>query len=150
MFSKEESKNLTQEFWTSFGREFPNKWVLYNTKNKDLQLKFTFTTKFAQVSLDVVSNDEIMRSLYFEKLVALKTILQTEYLPEAEFNESYELPEGKTISRVYLQLDGVSIHNKKDWDQVFRFLQANMLLLEGFFLEYQDYLEAWKPNRQMQ
>lgn len=142
MFSKEESKKLNQEFWTGFGREYPNKWVLYNTKNRDLQLKFTFTSKFAQVSLDAVSKDDIIRSLYFEKLVALKTILKTEYLPAAEFNECYELPEGKIISRVYLQLDGVSIHNKKDWDEVFRFLQANMLLLEDFFLEYQDYLEA--------
>ncbi len=142
MFSKEESKKLIQEFWTSFGKEYPHKWILYNTKIKDLQLKFTFTTKFAQVSLDIVSQDELIRSYYFEKLIALKTILETDYLPEAEFNENYELPEGKTISRIYLQLDEVSIHNKKDWSGVFKFLHAKMLLLEDFFIEYNSYLEA--------
>jgi len=113
MFSKEESKKLIQQFWTSFGKEYPHKWILYNTKIKELQLKFTFTPKFAQVSLDIGSQDEIIRAYYFEKLIALKTILKTDYLPEAEFIESYELPEGKTISRIYLQLDEVSIHNKK-------------------------------------
>ncbi len=142
MFSKEESKKLIQEFWTSFGKEYPHKWILYNTKIKDLQLKFTFTTKFAQVSLDIVSKDEIIRAYYFEKLIALKTILETDYFPEIEFNEDYELPEGKTISRIYLQLEKVSIHNKKDWPQVFKFLNAKMLLLEDFFIEHSSYLEA--------
>ncbi|MCJ7759409.1 MAG: DUF4268 domain-containing protein [Gillisia sp.] len=142
MFSKEESKKLIQEFWTSFGKEYPHKWILYNTKIKEIQLKFTFTPKFAQVSLDVVSRDEIIRSYYFEKLIALKTILKTDYLPEAEFNENYELPEGKTISRIYLQLDEVSIHNKKDWPGVFMFFHAEMLLLEDFFIEHSSYLEA--------
>lgn len=142
MFSKEESKKLSQEFWTSFGKEYPHKWILYNTKIKDLQLKFTFTTKFAQVSLDIVSQDEIIRSYYFEKLIALKTIVKTEYLPEAKFNENYELPEGKTISRVYLQLDKVSIHNKNNWPEVFKFLHVKMLLLEEFFINYNSFLEA--------
>jgi len=142
MFSKEESKKLIQEFWTSFGKEYPHKWILYNTKIKDIQLKFTFTTKFAQVSLDIGSQDEIVRSYYFEKLIALKTILKTDYLPEVEFSENYELPEGKTISRIYLQLDEVSIHNKKDWPRVFQFLHAKMLLLEDFFIEHNGYLEA--------
>lgn len=142
MFSKEESKKLIQEFWTSFGKENPHKWILYNTKIKDLQLKFTFTTKFAQVSLDIVAQDAIIRSCYFEKLISLKTILKTDYLPEAAFNENYELPEGKTVSRIYLQLDQVSIHNKKDWPVVSRFLYANMLQLEDFFTEYSSFLEA--------
>jgi hypothetical protein len=142
MFSKEESKKLIQEFWTSFGKEYPHKWILYNTKIKEIHLKFTFTPKFAQVSLDIGSQDEIIRSYYFEKMIALKTILKTDYLPEAEFTENYELPEGKTISRIYLQLDEVSIHNKKDWPGVFRFLHAKMLLLEDFFIDLSSYLEA--------
>ncbi len=142
MFSKEESKKLIQEFWTRFGKEYLHKWILYNTKIKELQLKFTFTTKLAQVSLDIVSQDEIIRAYYFEKLIALKTILQTDYFPKIEFDENYELPEGKTISRIYLQLDKVSIHNKRDWPGVSRFLHAKMLLLEDFFIEHSGYLEA--------
>ena len=142
MFSKEESKKLNHRFWTNFGKQYPHKWILYNTKIRDLQLKFTFTTKLAQISLDIVSQDAIIRSYYFEKLIALKTILTTEYLPEAEFSENYELPEGKTISRIYLQLDDVSIHNKKDWPGVSQLLHANMLLLEDFFTEHNSFLES--------
>ncbi|MGB5417276.1 MAG: DUF4268 domain-containing protein, partial [Algibacter sp.] len=42
MFSKEESKRIKQEFWTSFGKSFPRKWVLYDTKLKGLSFKFHF------------------------------------------------------------------------------------------------------------
>ena len=40
MFSKIESENLRQEFWTSFGKSFPRKWLLYNTKLKGITFKF--------------------------------------------------------------------------------------------------------------
>lgn len=53
MFSKEESRILRQEFWTGFGKSFPRKWILYNTKLKGLNLKFYFDTKTALVALDL-------------------------------------------------------------------------------------------------
>ena len=34
MFNREESAKIRQEFWTSFGKSFPRKWLLYNTKIK--------------------------------------------------------------------------------------------------------------------
>ncbi len=142
MFSKEESKKLRQQFWTSFGIVYRTKWILYDTKQKEIQLKFTFNRKFAQVSLDVIDPDELVRAYYFEKLLSLKQILRNEYLPEAVFEESYELPEGKAISRVYVQLDGVNIHNRQQWPEVMKFLNEHMFQLEAFFEEYRDYLSA--------
>ena len=53
MFSKEESRILRQEFWTSFGKSFPRKWILYDTKLKGLNFKFHFDTKSAFVVLDL-------------------------------------------------------------------------------------------------
>lgn len=141
MFSKEESKKLRQQFWTSFGIVYRHKWILYDTKKKEIQLKFSFDRKSAQVSLDISDPDELIRAYYFEKLQSLRKILTSEYLPDAVYQEHYELPEGKIISRVFVQLDGVSIHNRNDWPQVMKFLNDNMLKLEGFFLEYRDFLE---------
>ncbi|UJH91457.1 DUF4268 domain-containing protein [Antarcticibacterium sp. 1MA-6-2] len=140
MFSREESKKIREEFWTSFGKEFPRKWILYNTQIKDLQLKFTFTNQAARVSLDLTSNDEILRAYYFEKLLSLKNILLTEYLPDAEFLEINTLPEGKVISTIFVELKKVNIHNKKDWPPVMEFLEDRMNLLEKFFLEYSDFI----------
>ncbi|MBO2545470.1 DUF4268 domain-containing protein [Salegentibacter sp. BDJ18] len=138
MFSKAESKKLRQQFWTSFGIVFRRKWLLYNTGIKELELKFTFNRKFAQVSIDVIDEDPLIREYYFEKLLSLKKILTTEYLPNSIFEEEYELPEGKVISRVYVQLDGVSIHNRNQWPEAMKFLNDNMEQMEAFFVEYKD------------
>lgn len=140
MFSREESKRLRQEFWTSFGKEYPRKWILYNTKIREVQLKFTFNRKFAQVSLDIIDEDELIKAYYFEKLQSLKKILTSEYLPEVIYDENYELPEGKIISRIYVKLDNVSIHNKKDWPMVKEFLAMKMLQMEEFFLDFKDFI----------
>lgn len=142
MFTKEESKKIRQEFWTSFGKEFPHKWLLYNTKMKEIQLKFTFNRKVAQVSLDIADDDEMIKAYYFEKLQSLEKILKAEYLPEAILEEEYELPEGKIISRVYVQMDNVSIHNQKDWPEVKTFLANKMMQLEEFFKDFSDFIKS--------
>ena len=142
MFSKEESKKIRQEFWTNFGKKYPRKWLLYNTKIKDLSLKFTFDTKIAQVSIDIESPDDFMRSYYFDKLISLKNIIKTDYLPNIVFDENYSLDNGKIVSRIYVELDdSVSIHNKHTWERTMDFLNKKMNLLESFFIEYKDFIE---------
>lgn len=142
MFSKEESRLLRQEFWISFGKSFPKKWILYNTKLKGFSFKFHFDTKKALVALDLEDNLK-HRIKYWEKLESLKAILLEDYLPEAIFNEAYILENGKEISRVYVQLDKkVSIHNKNSWQEVMVFFNDTMSLFEAFFIEYKDFIEG--------
>ena len=140
MFSKLASKRIRQEFWIDFGKEYPHKWLLYNTKIKNVTLKFTFTTKCAQVSIDIEPNDEIIRAYYYDKLLSLKNIIISEYLDTIIFNEAYKLENGKVISRVYIELLQVSIHNKATWGETMEFLYLHMMKLEAFFLEYKDFI----------
>lgn len=142
MFSKEESRILRQEFWTSFGKSFPRKWILYNTKLKGFAFKFHFDTKKALIALDL-EDDLDNRIKYWEKLKALESILRDEYLPDVVFEEEFFLENGKEISRVYLPLhEKVSIHNKNTWQNVMLFFNKNMDLFEAFFEEYRDILDA--------
>lgn len=142
MFSKEESRQLRQEFWTSFGKSFPRKWLLYNTKIKGLSFKFHFDTKSALVAMDL-EDDLENRINCWEKLVALKSILKDDYLPDAIYEEEYYLDNGKEISRIYVPLDEkVSIHNKNTWQVVMEFFNVNMSLFEAFFEEYKDIIKS--------
>ncbi|NNL15604.1 MAG: DUF4268 domain-containing protein [Flavobacteriaceae bacterium] len=142
MFSKEESKKIRHEFWTSFGKSFPKKWILYNTKLKGLSFKFHFDTKKAFVSLDIEDTLE-GRIKYWEKIVALRSILKEEYLPEAVFEETFFLENGKEISRIHVTSDQkVSIHNKNTWQETMEFFNEKMNLFEAFFLENQDILKV--------
>jgi len=141
MFTREESKKIREAFWIEFGKTYKRKWILYNTKIKEIQLKFTFDTNVAQVSLDVTANDELIRAYYYERLLALKNIILSEYLPDAIFEENYVLAEGKVVSRIYVELQKVNIHSNKDWENVMIFLEDRMNSFEMFFLEYKDYVD---------
>mgnify|MGYP001168440112 FL=1 len=138
MFSKEESRQLRALFWTSFGKSFPRKWILYNTKIKGLSFKFYFDNKKAYVTLDV-EDDLEQRISCWENLESLKSILQNEYLPEAIFNESFFLENGKEISRIYIPLSQkVSKKKKNSWQEVMAFFNVKMDIFESFFNEYKD------------
>ncbi|GJQ07537.1 hypothetical protein CAPN010_16950 [Capnocytophaga cynodegmi] len=141
MYSKAEAKKLREEFWTSFGKSFPRKWVLYDTKIKDFSFKFYFDTKKAIVSLDIEDNILINRILYYEKLVSLKSILLEEYLPDAIFEDCYVLDNDKEISRIYVQKENVNIHNKNTWRETMEFLYEKMLKFEEFWYEYEDVIK---------
>ncbi|GGI57627.1 DUF4268 domain-containing protein [Winogradskyella haliclonae] len=142
MFSKEESRKLREDFWISFGKSFQRKWILYNTKIKGLSFKFYFDTKKAFVSLDL-EDDLENRINCWEKLEALKSILQSEYLPDAIYEEEYYLDNGKEISRIYVPLEEkVSIHNKNSWQIVMEFFNQTMPKFEAFFEEYRDIIKS--------
>ncbi|WP_299885806.1 DUF4268 domain-containing protein [uncultured Lacinutrix sp.] len=141
MFSREESKQIKQLFWTSFGKSFPRKWIKYDTKIKGFSFKFHFDNKVALVALDLEDSLE-NRIRYWEKLQSLKTILKDDFLPEAIFEEEYFLDNGKELSRIYVQLEEkVNIHNKNHWQQVMEFFNKNMSLFEAFFTEYEDVIK---------
>ena len=142
MFSKENSRLIRQEFWTSFGKSFPRKWILYNTKIKGLSFKFYFDTKEAFIALDLEDNLE-NRINCWEKLIALKNILLDNYLPDAIYKEEYYLENGKEISRIYVPLNQkVSIHNKNTWQDTMAFFSEKMTLFEAFFEEYKEVIKG--------
>jgi hypothetical protein len=141
MYSKTESKQLRQDFWIAFGKSYPKKWVLYDTKIKGLSLKFYFDLKVAMISLDVETSDLEQRIHLWEKLHSLKSILKDQYLQEAHFEDSFILENKKEISRIYVSKSEVSIHNKNTWQETMVFLSSQMVLLESFFEEYKDILD---------
>ena len=138
MFSKEESAKLRKEFWTSFGKSFPKKWLLYNTKIKGFSFKFVADRKKAMVCLDIENPEELINLLYFDKMISLKSLLENE-LPRIIFNEDYELESGKKIHRIYVPFEGkFSVYNKNTWRDCFEFYMETMPKFETFFFEYED------------
>jgi len=143
MFSKEESTALRQEFWTSFGKSFPRKWLLYNTKIKGISFKFVADRKNALVCLDIEHSEEIANEILYDQLLTLKTILTEEYLPEVIFDDSYELENGKIIRRIYINhTEKFSIYNKNTWRPCYEFYMKSMPKFELFFYEYEDVINC--------
>lgn len=141
MFSREESKQVRQQFWIFFGKRYPKKWLLYRTGIKDVALKFDFTAQEALVAIECTSLDEIDRYYYYDKLENLKNILRKEVSEEIQFEPNHVLASTKEISRVYLVKQKVNIHRKTDWPEVFDFFYEYMGKMEVFFLTYKDFIK---------
>jgi hypothetical protein len=142
MYSREEAKKIRQQFWIMFGKRYDRKWLLYNTKLKDVILKFSFEDKRAMVCIDLTHEDEVFRAYYYEKFLSLKSIMLEEVHTDLIFEENYVLESGKVISRIYVYLDGVKIQKQTDWPTIYQFFYENMDRLESFFIEYKDFIES--------
>jgi hypothetical protein len=141
MFSKEEAAQIRKDFWITFGKSFPRKWIKYNTQIKGFSFKFVAERKQAMVVLDIEHPDEINNELLFEQLQSLKAILEQEFLSEVIFHDKYQLESGKFIRRIFVEYPKkFSIYNKDTWRECFEFFVENMNQFELFFLEYDDYI----------
>ncbi|MBW1656391.1 DUF4268 domain-containing protein [Flavobacterium quisquiliarum] len=141
MYSREESQRIKREFWVAFAEKYPRKWVLYDTKIKDFSFKFYVDNKKAQVLIDIEHRSDEKRTAYFEKLEALKNILEEEFIKDLVFEKNYTLESGKTISRIWVEKTGVGFSNKNTWDIIFDFFNENMHALEMFYLEYDEFIK---------
>lgn len=146
MYSKEEALHIKKEFWIEFATAYPRKWLLYNTKIKDVAFKFFVDNKKAQVLLDIESKDEEKKKIYYEKMVSLQAILVDDFELDAVFEQNYFLENGKIISRIWIELNGISIYNKATWPEIFSFFNEKMDAFERFFYEYEDYLNDLEIN----
>ncbi|OXB04916.1 DUF4268 domain-containing protein [Flavobacterium pectinovorum] len=141
MYSREESQKLKREFWVAFAEKHPRKWVLYDTKIKDFSFKFYVDNKKAQVLIDIEQRSDEKRTAYFEKIEALKNILEEEFIKNLVFEKNYTLESGKTISRIWVEKQGVGFSNRNNWDAIFDFFFENMHALEMFYLEYDEFIK---------
>lgn len=146
MYSKEETQKLKQEFWIAFAEKYPRKWLLYDTKIKDFSFKFYVENTKAQVYIAIENKNDVKRIAYFEKLESLKNILEGEYIKGLIFERNFTLENGKTISRIWIEKLGVSVSNRKYWDEIFDFFNEQMSALEQFYSEYDDYIRDLDSN----
>ena len=86
MFSKQEAQQLKKDFWIAFGKSFPRKWLLYDTKIKDFSFKFYADNKKAEVSIDIEMKDEV---------------------GEFDKDELYTLENRKVISKIWVSKENV-------------------------------------------
>jgi len=115
---------------------------LYNTQIKDFSFKFVADKNKALVCLDIESFDKNKNQLLFDQILALKTILADDYLPEIIFDDAYTLENGKTIHRIYVEhKKAFNIHNKNTWGNAYTFFNVAMNQFELFYEDFEDFIK---------
>ena len=150
MFSKEEAKKLREEFWDTFKhmstarrsrKKLRGNWILTQTGIKTLNLKFHMDREVAQVGIDLETRNMDKRIELYEKLESLRKLLEEAMERSMKWELEYIRENGKSVSRIYLQTDGVNIYNRDTWAKTHQFMYDNMMKLESFYKEYMDYLK---------
>lgn len=150
MYSKEEAKKLRLEFWSRFEhysavrrrqKGKPEKWMMNKTGIRQLKLKFHIDEKIASVGIDIETRNMDKRLEIFSKLEELKPALEKRTGKEFIWDLDFILPTGKSISRISLVKENVSIYDKSTWPEVFPFFHKNMMKIEDFFEEFREILK---------
>jgi hypothetical protein len=93
------------------------------------------------VSIEIEHRSEEKRHAYFEKLEALKAILEDEFINDLVFQKNHTLQNGKTISKIWVEKLGITVSNRTNWDTIFDFFFEKMNALELFYLEYDEFIK---------
>ena len=149
MYSKDELKNLTLEFWDSFAsfcevqpylRGRKKMWTLYDTKVKGVELKFDATRDGAFIILEVNHRGEEARLEMFERLTWYKDTLEMDFPEGLIWDICFVRDTGKQVARIYTSKSGIDFHRRQDWGEFFSFMASQMYLLERNFMSIAEYL----------
>ena len=142
MYSKQETAQLRQEFWTVFGQYMTpvlsaegekTNWVNYKTGEKAISFRMQADNKKATVAIELTHKDKEIQQLFFEQFEQLKNIF-TEIVGDTwrwRLHTSDEY--GRTVSRIETEKEGVSIFKKEDWPTLISFFKASMMALDEFW-----------------
>ena len=150
MFSKEEAKKLREEFWDQFKhmsvarrtrKKLQGNWMLDQTGIKALNLRFHVDREVVQVGIDLETRNMDKKIELYEKLESLRKLLEEAMESTLIWELEYIRENGKSVSRIYLQMEGVDIYKRDTWTEAHKFMYTNMMKLEVFFQEYRDFLK---------
>lgn len=150
MYSREELKQLKHEFWEGFGqfcaihpelKNRKNKFMLYNTKIKGVELKFDANREGAFVILEINHRSETERLAKYEQIEQYRVILEEEFPEGLIWDFSYHLGGRKEVCRIYTHKSGIDLHRRLDWMEFYKFMAEEMIKLERAFINIKDLLE---------
>jgi hypothetical protein len=153
MYSKDQASQLKQQFWTTFGQYItPHlssegvkiNWVNYKTGIKHLYFRMQAENRSASIAIEIAHPDAGIQELFFEQFKELRIILADALQEEWEWDLHTTDEYGKTISRIYRQLDSVSIFNRNDWPALISFFKPRIIALDEFWSDAKYSFDALK------
>jgi len=153
MYSKDQASQLKQTFWTTFGQYISPQpsaeglkinWVNYKTGIKHLYFRMQAENRLASIAIEIAHPDAGIQELFFEQFKELRLVLANALNEDWEWALHTQDEYGKTVSRIYKQIDGVSIFNKNDWPALISFFKPRIIALDEFWSDAKYSFDALK------
>ena len=151
MYSNDEVKLLSKEFWIVFARRCEivpdlrykkKKWILFDTGLNGIDLKFDVSRTEALVMIEINSRQEDRRLEIFETMLKYRLLIEDGFSVPLTWDYCYERESGQEVCRIYTSLTNVDFYRQNQWPDIFNFFIDNMLILENNLMEIKDALEA--------
>jgi Domain of unknown function (DUF4268) len=110
-------------------------WLNYRTGVKNLYFRMDAGNGHASISIELRHADAPDRHQLFEKFKSLRTVLETILHEAWDWQEDTVDGDGKTISRIGVQIGNVNVFDTTDWPAIISFLKPRMLSLDEFWEE---------------
>ena len=142
MFTREESSRIREEFWTAFGKYMspvPSaeglkiNWINYHTRVKDVYFRMEAGSRSAAIYISMEHRDPDIQELYFQQFLEFKNLLHGTLEEDWLWQLHVSNEDGKMVSRVYKDLQGVSVFNKNQWPDLISFFKPRIVALDAFW-----------------
>ena len=142
MYSRHEASQLRQEFWTSFGLYMSPivsaegeklNWINYKTGEKNIAFRMNADNKKAIIAIELTHKDADIQQIYFEQFLQFKNLFDAAVKEEWIWQLHAHDEQGKIVSRIYKEQDGLSIFQKQDWPGLISFFKPRMIALDEFW-----------------
>lgn len=150
MLTKEERKAYNTEFWEDFRkfmRPYPSEsgkrvnWLNYPTNIRYLYVRLDANNKFAALNFDIQPKDEGIRSIIWEQMEELKTVLAASMNGESgEWLKDEYQPSTGYFSRIQWKLEQVNYFKPEDKEKIFFFFKNKLLGFDDFYSNFSEIL----------
>jgi hypothetical protein len=147
LYSKAESSETKQAFWTAFGQFMALQpvsqstkisWINYKTNVKHLNFRMNADNSSATVSIEINHPDIGVQALMFAQFEELRRLLELELEEVWDWNLHTVGSDGRTISTIRKKIHGVSIYRKEDWPEIIGFFKPRIMALHEFWKNASD------------
>jgi hypothetical protein len=151
MFSKEEASAKREAFWTAFGKymaPLPSadgervNWVAYKTGEKGVSFRLEAEGSHAFIGIELAHPDAGVREIHFLQLSELRRMLERHTEEEWDWISEVRDTNGKTVARVGITQEGLSLFRQEDWPVLISFFKPRLLALDAFWSEARHAFEA--------
>lgn len=142
MYTRQETSQRKQEFWTTFGQYMAPlrsaegekiNWVNYKTGVKDIFFRMQADTTEASIAVLLAHKDDTTRTLYYNQFLQVKNIFFETVGPGWRWEEPASDEYGRPVSKITTTLEGRSFLKKEDWPELISFFKNGMIGLDEFW-----------------
>ena len=147
MYSRQQASQLRQEFWTAFEQYMSPvmsdeneciNWINYRTGQKHIYFRMQVDSRHTSIAIELTHPDKETRALYFARLKKWKHLLEEITGEQWTWASEDSDEQGKRLSRIFIQMQEVSVMNKSDWPKIISFLKPRIIALDAFWSQVKE------------